>query len=142
MRKLTLALAVAASSLLGAVGCDANKSRSDSTAAVAALEARVTKLEKDLHAAEAARDAALVKLQTSQMTGRDLESRVEAGVTKSGLLAKECNMLKSQLATRTAEKEQLTQNLDSFRKGLRELLGQADTAAGVAPGVGAVSAAR
>ena len=139
MRKLFLALVVTAGSLFVAVGCGASNARPDSSGA--ALEARVSKLEKDLRASESARDAAQGKLQAAVMTGRDLEARVEASLTKSGLLEKECVALKGQLATRTAEKEQLAQNLDSFRKGLRELLGQADTAAAVAP-PGAASVSR
>ena len=141
MRTYLIALIFAAGTALG-VGCTASKSPADSVAALGALEARVTKLEKDLRAAEATRDAAVGRASAAELAQRDLAAKLAALTASHQVATRDRDGLKVQLAARTAEKDQLAQHLDQFRKNLRELLGQVDSAAGVDPAARTVSATR
>jgi septal ring factor EnvC (AmiA/AmiB activator) len=99
-----------------------------------ALEARVAKLEQDVKAVAAARDALQQKLAAADERASQLEAKAAAAELDR-------DAVRAGLKTRTAERDAALTQFDSFRKNLRELLGQADTtAAGLsAPAVTTIS---
>src|SRR5439155_24531548 len=82
---------------------------------IKALEAKITRLEADFRAALGARDQLRQQL-----------TQAEEHIQKLQLVIKERDELKIQVKLRTSERDQLSAQFDSFRKGLKELLGQAE----------------
>src|SRR5947207_875409 len=119
------ALMVLMVATLGIWGCA--KSHNDGAAATAermsALEARSVKLEDDFRTAASVRDQLRKKLaaaeEQGQKTRQDLEQQVQA-------LNREREEMRLQLALRTGERDALAGQYESFRKNIRELLGQAE----------------
>jgi septal ring factor EnvC (AmiA/AmiB activator) len=115
--------------LLGIYGC-ARGPAAAPHGEKAALEAKVQRLEEDLRAAAAARDSFRQRLLTTEekqtQTQRALD-QAAAGATK---VAKERDAAR-------AERDALHAQYDGFRKNIRELLGQAETALGHPPAGGA-----
>lgn len=86
------------------------------------LEAKVNKLEEDFRTAAAARD-------TYQQQAAGLEEQ-RANLEKvAAALTKERDEALAQMTARTAERDTMQTQYDSFRKELRALLGHADAAA-------------
>lgn len=114
--KLLIGLMCAGLAVLGCAKPSAPvvAAKPESSDKLKALEARVAKLETDLHDATTARDAAVGKWKVEQ-------SRAVA-------LEKERDAVRQVLAVRTAEKDSLQVQFDGFRKNLKELLGQTETA--------------
>lgn len=112
---------------LGAWGCSQGPAGRSGAQQVKSLESRLAKLEDDFRATAAARD--------------QLRSRLAATEGQRQRLEKERDELKVQVANRTIERDHLQGQFEQFRKGIRELLGQAEAAAaGVAPPVTAAAA--
>jgi uncharacterized protein YhaN len=78
------------------------------------LESRVAKLEQDLKAAQAQASELETKFRAEQARGQAVE--------------KERDELRAGLKTRTAERDALQAQFDGFRKGIKDLLGQAEAA--------------
>jgi chromosome segregation ATPase len=118
-----LIIAVVAS--MGLWGC-ARGPASGAAAAerIKALEYKVGKLEEDFRSAVAARETLRSRLAVAE-TDR---TRLENEVAELQLVVRERDELRKQVATRTAERDTLQAQFEQFRKGLRELLGQAETA--------------
>ena len=118
-----LIIAIVAS--VGLWGC-ARGPASGSAAAerIRALEFKVSKLEEDFRAAAAARDTLRSRLAIAE----EERTRLENEVVQLKLVVRERDELRKQVATRTAERDMLQVQYEQFRKGLRELLGQAETA--------------
>jgi chromosome segregation ATPase len=91
-----------------------------------ALEARVAKLEQDVKAAIAAREGLQHKLTAAEDLIAQLEARAAAA-------ERDRDLARAGLTARTAERDATLAQYDSFRKSIRELLGQADTAASSLP---------
>jgi septal ring factor EnvC (AmiA/AmiB activator) len=131
-----LVLAVVAS--LGMWGCAKGPANGTSTAErIKQLEYKNGKLEEDVRAAAAARDALRQKV-----TG--IEEQLQKEVDQLRSVVKVRDDLRTQLATRTGERDALQVQYDQFRKGLRDLLGQAEAALntpGSAPATAAAVAA-
>ena len=101
------ALAVLVVALLGIWGCAQGPAGGASAEKVRNLEAKVTRLEDDFRAATAARDQFRKKLADSEAVSAELQVQLQA---------------------RTSERDTLTTQFDSFRKNLKELLGQTEAA--------------
>jgi chromosome segregation ATPase len=93
---------------------------------VKALEGKIGKMEDDYKAVATARDQARKKLAEAEEQRLKLQQQFEQ---EQQTLAKERDDLKQQLGTRTTERDALQTQFESFRKGVRSLLNQADTAA-------------
>lgn len=110
----------------------------------AALEAKAQRLEEDFRAAAIARDQFRQKLAAAEDQLAAVEARIaqllrQLDESRGALAAvtRERDALKADLTARTAERDAVTAQYDAFRKSLRELLGQAESARVVptAPGV-------
>jgi septal ring factor EnvC (AmiA/AmiB activator) len=115
-------LIIALVASVGLWGC-ARGPASGSAAAerIKALEFKVGKLEEDFRAAASARDVLRSRLASAEEQRSRLESEVERVVS-------ERDELRKQVAARVAERDTVQAQFEQFRKGIRELLGQADVA--------------
>lgn len=111
------AVVVALVATLGLWGCARGPASSAGAERLKALEQKVAKLEDDFRAASAARDS--------------FRQKLDAQSAQLQLVAKERDELRRVSSTRTAERDALQVQYDQFRKGIRDLLGQAEAA--VAP---------
>jgi septal ring factor EnvC (AmiA/AmiB activator) len=128
-----LVLTVVAS--LGLWGCAKGPSSAAATAdRIKALEYKYGKLEEDFRAAAAARDSLRQKLTSS-------EEQLQKEVDQLRGVVKVRDELRVQLATRTGERDAIQVQYDQFRKGLRDLLGQAESALGTSTTPPATAAA-
>ncbi|MCX7701022.1 MAG: hypothetical protein N2039_09105 [Gemmataceae bacterium] len=138
MSDYTKAFAVVILSALGIWGCAQGPAGGASVEKLKQLELKIARLEDDFRAATAARDQFRKKLAESEALAAELRTEVE---TLRPVLA-ERDELRNQLRLRTAERDQVTQQFEGFRKSLKELLGQMDAAAKVQPNVTTVSNAK
>jgi chromosome segregation ATPase len=111
--RFLIVLVVASLALWGCAQGPANGV--NSAERIRALENKLAKTESDYHTASGSRDQLRKKLTTLE------DERVQ--------LAKERDSLKSQLAVRTVERDHLQTQYDAFRKGIKNLLGQAELSA-------------
>jgi uncharacterized protein YhaN len=119
MTRTQTVLALLAAAVV-AWGC--GKTQTGQPAALApnkSLEARVAKLEQDLKAV--------------QTQAAEYESRWRAEQARSQAAEKERDALRADLTARTTERDNLQAQYDSFRKNLKELLGQAEAAQALPP---------
>jgi outer membrane murein-binding lipoprotein Lpp len=86
------------------------------------LEARVAKLEEDLRSTTAERDAAVAR-------AANFEQKWRAEASRAVVFEKERDAARHSLIARTTERDTLQVQFDGFRKNLKELIGQAETAA-------------
>lgn len=110
------ALAVLVVAVLGIWGCAQGPAGGSSAEKIRNLEAKVNRLEDDFKAATAARDQFRKKL-----------GETEAAVAE---LRQQRDELQTQLKSRTTERDTLTQQFDAFRKSLKDLIGQTESALG------------
>jgi chromosome segregation ATPase len=121
MARANKALVVLLVAVLGLWGC-AQRPAPGSLERIKSLEAKIAKLEDDYKAAATARDQARKKLADADEQRTRLQQDLEQQT-------KERDDLKQQVTARTAERDTLLTQFESFRKGVRSLLNQADTAA-------------
>jgi chromosome segregation ATPase len=121
MARANKALVVLVVAVLGLWGC-AQRPAPVGLERLKSLEAKISKLEDDYKAAASARDQARKKLADAEEQRTKLQQDLEQQ-------AKEREDLKGQVTARTAERDSLQGQFESFRKGVRSLLNQADTAA-------------
>ena len=120
IRTATILLIIFAG-FISAWGCGQSTPGAISSNNLKSLEARVSKLEKDLKATEAARDTALTRAV-------DAEKRIRTDEVRILSLEKERDTLQVNLKARVTEKDQLQTQFDGFRKNLKELVVQMDSA--------------
>lgn len=96
-------------------------SKSDSGDKLKSLEARVAKLEEDLRTAAAERDGAVARASS-------FEQKWKAETSRAIMFEKERDAARHALTSRTTERDTLQVQFDGFRKNLKELIGQAETA--------------
>jgi hypothetical protein len=126
MNPFNKVLAVLAVATLGLWGCAEGPSgRSVNIERTKALEARNTKLEEELRAAQAGREQAKKKLAVLEAERALLQQELD----QTKLAAKERDALRQEVKARAGEREALQNQFDQFRKSIRELVGQADAAA-------------
>jgi len=114
MSKYQQMIVVGVVMIVGIWGC--TQSSSGSPEKIKALEAKVNRLEEEFRSASAARDQVRKKL-----------AEVEQ---EQAILRQEREELRSELKTRTVERDTVTGQFDQFRKSLKELIGQTEAAIG------------
>ncbi len=88
-------------------------------------DARLIRLEEDFKAAAAARDTLRQKLAAAE----DVQVKLQKQLEQTRF---EGENLRAEIATRTGERDEAKAQFESFRRNIREALGQAETG-GVAP---------
>lgn len=104
--------------LLGVIGC--GQGPAAGPAKPPADAAKVQKLEEDLRAAAAARDALRQKLAATEDRQSALQKQLAAA-------AGERDGLKVEVKARTTERDSLQLQYDTFRKSIKDLVGQAES---------------
>jgi septal ring factor EnvC (AmiA/AmiB activator) len=110
---------------MGLWGCAQGPGGGPSAERMRALEAKVSKLEDDFRGAVAARDQLRKKLAVAE----DEKSQLAKEVEQLAVVTKERDELKQQLTVRTVERDSLQNQFSEFRKGLKNLLGKAESPA-------------
>jgi septal ring factor EnvC (AmiA/AmiB activator) len=118
MNRVSHALAVLFVALFGVWGCAQGPSAAAQAERIKALEAKINRLETDFRAAAVARDQ--VRQQLAQ---------AEEHLQRLQIVVKERDELKIQVKLRTSERDQVSTQFESFRKSLKELVGQAEATA-------------
>ena len=109
--------------VFGAYGCaeapvaDAGKSAAD---------AKVQRLEEDFRAAAAARDSFRLKLTQAEERQSAMQRQLASAAT-------ERDGLRAEVKARVTERDALQTHYESFRKNIKELLGQAESSLGTPP---------
>lgn len=101
--------------LVGLVGIIWGCSPSSQPIADKSVDARVTKLERELKTVQETSNALAAQIKQEQGRVKEVE--------------KERDDLKVQLKTRVGERDAVQAQYDGFRKSMKELIGQADAAA-------------
>src|SRR5947209_3597749 len=118
-------LIIALVASVGLWGC-ARGPASGSAAAerIKALEYKVGKLEEDFRAAASARDVLRSRLASAEEQRTRLENEVE----QLQRVVRDRDELRKQVAVRIAQRDTVQAQFEQFRKNIRELLRQAETA--------------
>ena len=113
--------------MLGIYGCAKGPGGSASTESNSAPTAKVQKLEEEYRAALSARDHFRQKLVAAEeqqaRTQQELEQARAAAAT-------EREALKNEVKARIGERDAVNSQYETFRKNLKELIGNADTSIG------------
>jgi len=127
MTRANKALVILVVAALGLWGCAQGPAHSGASAErVKTLEGKVAKLEEDGKALTSARDQVRKKLAESEEFRIKIQQELDQ---QQAAIAREREDLRNQLNTRTTERDQTQAQFEQFRKGVRSLLLQADTAA-------------
>jgi chromosome segregation ATPase len=125
MKRWNMAWVFTLTMLFGVWGCARNNAANTTlTDRIQSLEAKTIRLDEDFRSASAQRDQFKKKLIAEE----DARAQLQLEVEKLQLVVKDLHETKVQLQARTQERDQLVAQYDGFRKNLREILGQADTA--------------
>jgi chromosome segregation ATPase len=135
MTRANKALIVLVVAAMGVWGC-AQRPSPVGLERIKALEAKCSKLEDDYKAVATARDQARKKVADAEEQRAKLQQDSEQ---QQQQLVKERDDLKAQLAAKTTERDALQTQFDGFRKSVRSLLNQADSAAATLSAPPAVS---
>lgn len=117
MQRATYATAVLIIVLLGVWGCGQGPTVTAQAERIKTLESKVAKLEADLRNTASNRDQL-----------REQLAQAEEHIQKLQVVVKDRDDLRIQLKLRTGERDQVAAQYDTFRKSIKELLGQADAA--------------
>jgi chromosome segregation ATPase len=112
--------------LFGIYGCARNPSAAPG--GTAAVEARVQRLEEDFRAAAAARDSYRARLLQAEERQGQLQRQVEQQQAAAAAERAAKEVAQAALRARTAERDGLQAQYDGFRRTIRDLLGQAESA--------------
>lgn len=120
--------------LVGAWGCSKAPTGVAQAEKNPSLEAKAKRLDEDFRAAAAARDqfrqrllAAEEKLTAAENRASQLQLQFDEARAGLSSTAVERDALKADLKARTTERDNLASQYDSFRKDIKNLLGQAET---------------
>lgn len=113
--------------LFGVYGCAKAPVGADA-GGKSATDAKVQRLEEDFRTAAAARDAFRQKLSQSEERQTTLQRQLAAATV-------ERDTLKADVKAKAAERDALQAHYDTFRKNIKDLIGQAESSLGtpVAP---------
>ena len=117
MKRASKTFAVLFVALAGVWGCAQGPSAVAQAERIKALEAKATRLEGDFRNAATARDQFKQSL-----------TQAEEQIQKLQAVVKERDELKVSLRVKTSERDQIVAQYESFRKSLRDLVGQAEAA--------------
>jgi chromosome segregation ATPase len=125
------ALTIIVVATLGLWGCAQGKGRSNASheERIKSLEAKVARLEGECHSLTVERDRAQKKVAELD---RERE-RLLREVDRLAAVVRERDDLKVLVATRTAERNAYQTQFEELRKGIRSLLGRAESALTPAP---------
>jgi septal ring factor EnvC (AmiA/AmiB activator) len=124
MSNVNKGLILATIASLGLWGCAKGPANiSGASERIKALEFKIGKLEDDFRAAASARDSVRKKLA-------DVETQLQQQSDQLRSVVKERDELRRQVVARTTERDSIQVQYEQFRKGLRDLLGQAEAALG------------
>lgn len=118
--------------MFGIYGC-ARGPAAASSGEKAALEAKVQRLEEDFRAAAAARDSFRQRLLATEEKQTQTQRALDQAAATASQANKDRDTAKADLKARTTERDALQAQYESFRKNIRELLGQAETALNTPP---------
>jgi uncharacterized protein involved in exopolysaccharide biosynthesis len=117
--------------LLGAYGCAKGPGSANSTDNSPATTTKAQKLEEDYRAAIAARDQFRLKLTAAEEQHAQAQKNLEEQLNQTkATAAAEKEALKNEVKARTGERDALQIQYETFRKNLKDLIGNADTAVG------------
>ncbi|MFO0808239.1 MAG: hypothetical protein U0746_06420 [Gemmataceae bacterium] len=117
MKRASQTLAILVVALAGVWGCAQGPSAAAQAERLKALESKAARLETDFRSAATSRD------QFKQTL-----TQAEEQIQKLQLVVKERDELKVALKVKTSERDQVVAQYESFRKSLRDLVGQAEAA--------------
>jgi len=134
MKRVHTGLIVLLVATLGLWGCSQGNSKSAANnERIKTLEAKCAKLEEDYRAVASARDQARRKaaqIEADQEKEKEAFAKekvqLQVELEKQQLIAKERDTIKSDLATRTLERDTYQTHLDELRRGMKSLLSQVD----------------
>lgn len=115
MKRFVKTFAVLTVALAGIWGCAQGPSAAAQAERIKALEAKTARLESDFRSAATARD------QFHQSLGQ-----AEEQIQKLQLVVKERDELLIAVKVKTSERDQVSAQYETFRKSIRELVGQAE----------------
>jgi chromosome segregation ATPase len=98
------------------------------------LEARVAKLETELKEVMSGRDVLRNRLAETEANLAAAENRAKQYAAKAAGAERERDELQAKLKLKASERDQLQAQFDSFRKNIKDLIGQAEAATGPALG--------
>jgi uncharacterized coiled-coil DUF342 family protein len=127
-KKLLVVLIVTSLGIWGCAQGQNPNSTSGLAERVRALETKNSKLEDNFRAAAAVRDQLRKKLAAAEEQERLAQQEKQAIEQQIEALTRERDELKQQVTQRVAERDQMVTQYEQFRKGIRDLLGQADAA--------------
>ncbi|HEX4613925.1 MAG TPA: hypothetical protein VH092_37435 [Urbifossiella sp.] len=91
-------------------------------------EVKVQRLEEDFRAAATARDTYRQRLAQAEERQADLQRQLDRATAAAAAERAEKETARADLRTRTTERDSLQTQYDGFRRTIRDLLGQADSA--------------
>lgn len=118
--------------ILGIYGCARGPGGGQAKGSAAA-ETKIQRLEEDFRAAAAARDSFRQRLVAAEERQTQLQRQVEQATTATAQERREKEQARAELKARTAERDSMQAQYESFRKNIRELLGQAESALNNSP---------
>jgi chromosome segregation ATPase len=125
MSRADIGLIIMTIALLGAWGCSQGQSPGPSTSdRLKALELKNAKLEDDFRAVALARDQLRRKLAAAEEQQQQLQRQID----ELQSLVRERDELRQQVVSRTSERDALINQLEQFRRNLKDLLGQVEVA--------------
>ena len=92
------------------------------------LEAKIQRLEEDFRAAAAARDSFRQKLLAAEEKVGQAQRQVDQANAAAAHERQDRDAARAELKVRTTERDNLQAHFDMFRKNIKELLGQTETA--------------
>ncbi len=113
--------------ILGAYGCARGPAGASTTQPTAA-DTKAQRLEEDFKAATAARDSFRQRLLAAEEKQTQLQRQLELAAATTTQERQEKEKVKGDLRARTAERDLLQLQYEGFRKNIRDLLGQAESA--------------
>jgi septal ring factor EnvC (AmiA/AmiB activator) len=131
MRRARKALVIAVVATLGVWGCAKGPAGGYAGAdRIKTLEAKNAKLEEDCRVATTASEQLQKRVAALEQQRNQMQHKLE----QLQLVTKERDGLRQQVEARTSERDALQVQFEQFRKGIRNLLGQAEASAqGLAP---------
>jgi hypothetical protein len=121
IQKILIVLFVA---LVGIWGCAQGPGGSASAEKIKSLEAKIGRLDEDFRAAAATRDQYRKKWNDAEQATAQLKQEVEA----LQVVVKERDDLRNQLKGKSAELVSVNGQFETFRKNLKDLIGQTEAA--------------
>jgi septal ring factor EnvC (AmiA/AmiB activator) len=125
MRRFPQSLAVCALAIFGLWGCARGPAASSDSKST---EEKIAKLEDELRLTIASRDQYRKRLNAGEEALTQTRQELKQEADKLAKATKEQEELMTSLKQRTTERDTLQTQFDGFRKGLRDLLTQSETA--------------